>query len=146
MRRLIGVGVVLLLGLVALPAATSAQNSQAGREPKFQLEQNYPNPFNPTTRIPFTLNAALFEGGQAVTVSIRIYNVLSQLVAVPTALDHPGGSALPVNDLQYTSPGTKVAYWDGLDQQGRKVASGVYIYQLVVNGERAPPQKMVVAN
>jgi hypothetical protein len=36
--------------------------------------------------------------------------------------------------------------WNGLDRFGQKVASGMYLLELVVNGERAPPLKIVVAN
>jgi flagellar hook assembly protein FlgD len=115
---------------------------QGQRRPRVQLGQNYPNPFNPTTTIPFPLPPELFESGKAV-VTIRIYNALQQLVAVPKALDHP--TAGDVLDLEYTAPGWYEAYWDGTDKNGRKVASGVYYMRLEVNGERAPPRKMVVA-
>ncbi len=69
-------------------------------------------------------------------VSVRIYNVLQQFVATPTALSHPNGQT-PLVDLEYITPGRYEAYWDGLDQAGRKVASGIYFVQLTVNGERA---------
>jgi hypothetical protein len=45
----------------------------------------------------------------------------------------------------YTTPGRFEAFWDGLDKDGRKVASGVYIVQLVINGERAH-KRITVAN
>lgn len=102
-------------------------------ESGFTLGQNYPNPFNPETRIPFELHEALFSDGGRVVVSMRIVNIFVQPVSNPTALNHPSGQA-PLVDLEYTSPGQYVAYWDGLDQYGREVASGAYFIQLIVNG------------
>jgi len=143
MRRGIGVGVVLLLALGLLP--TTVWGQSPGRRPRVQLGQNYPNPFNPTTTIPFTLPEELFESGKPVVVTIRIYNALQQLVAIPLARYHPSAGDALVENLEYTTPGDYEAYWDGTDKNGRKVASGVYYMRLEVNGERAPPRKMVVA-
>src|SRR2546426_12445288 len=56
---------------------------QATPPPLVELKQNYPNPFNPATTIPFTLNGELFANGHRPKVSLKIYNVLAQLVAVP---------------------------------------------------------------
>ena len=143
MRRVFSVGVVLLLGFGIFSTPVSAQ-SGSGNRGGFQLEQNFPNPFNPTTRIPFTLGEELFRDGRPVVVTIRVYNVLRQLVAVPTALDHPSGNATPVDHLEYTTPGRHVAYWDGLDKDGRKVASGLYFVLMWVNGEQGPPIRVTV--
>ena len=136
MRRF-AVGVVLLLGLGFFTAPAAGQSSDPDRGRGFQLEQNYPNPFNPVTRIPFVLQESLFAGGRPVEVTVRIYNSLLQLVAIPTALNHPAGNGVRVEKLMYTTPGRYEAFWDGLDKDDRKVASGVYIVQLVINGERA---------
>jgi hypothetical protein len=145
MRRGIGVGVVLLLALGLFPTTLFGQGNEPGRRPRVQLGQNYPNPFNPTTKIPFVLDEAWFENGGTAVVTIRIYNPLQQLVAVPQAVDHPTAGGALVEKLEYTAPGSYEAYWDGLDKNGRKVASTVYYVTLEVNGERAPPRKMVVA-
>ncbi|HET6231120.1 MAG TPA: hypothetical protein VFE05_13685 [Longimicrobiaceae bacterium] len=99
----------------------------------FRLEQNSPNPVNPETWIPFYLEERLFKDGQPGVVSIRIYNVLRQLVAVPTAVGHPRGKDVKVTNLRYTQPGRKLAYWDGRDLNGRRVPSGLYYCELVVN-------------
>jgi hypothetical protein len=101
----------------------------------FELEQNYPNPFNPETTIPFTLGEELFADGGPVIVSLRIFNLLSQPVAVPVALAHPAGAGVEVRNLEYTQPGRHEAFWDGTDQSGRQVASGIYFMQLTVNGQ-----------
>jgi hypothetical protein len=145
MRRVFGVGIVLLLGLGVFASPMMAQSSSSGRDRSFGLQQNFPNPFNPETWIPFDLREALFRDGKPAVVTIRVYNVLHQLVVVPTALNHPAGNGAAVQNLEYATPGTHLAYWDGLDKNGRKVASGLYYVVLEVNGRRAPPIKITVA-
>lgn len=148
MRRAICVSVILLaLGAGVAPLRGQEPGvlpSDSLETEGFRLEQNYPNPFNPTTRIPFVLDESLFETSDSAVVSVRIFNVLQQLVAIPTALDHPDGSGRPVDRLAYRTPGRKEAYWDGIDRSGRQVASGIYYLQLIVNGE-SQLRKMVVA-
>src|ERR1041384_2734876 len=75
----------------------------------FSLSQNYPNPFNPSTTIEFDL------GGPAV-VTLRVYNVLGQVVA--TLIDRE-----PMED----GP-------QGVEFDARDLASGVYFYQIIVEG------------
>lgn len=137
MRRFLRV----LTGLLLIPLAglnpTSAQETGdrgSRQNPGFELRQNYPNPFNPETRIPFSLDEELFSDGEPVVVSIRIYNVLQQLVASPTALNNPGSDGFPVADMEYERAGDYEAYWDGLDLNGNQVASGIYLLELMVNG------------
>ena len=142
MRRVFGVGVVLLLVLGLFPGSLFGQRSP-NRERGSQLNQNYPNPFNPETTIPFVVLEEDLVGGKPAVVTLRIFNVLQQLVAVPKAMNHPTGD-VPVEELVYDSPGPKEAFWDGTDRSGRKVASGIYYLQLVVNGERRGLKKMVV--
>ena len=147
MRRGSRVGVILLLalGVLAVPLQAQSSGEPPGRERGVRLGQNYPNPFNPETWIPFEIPEGYFENGQKPVVTIRIYNVLRQLVAIPVALDHPEGNAVPVNHLTYHAPGRALAYWDGRDTNGRKVASGVYIMQLEVNGKLEYTRRMFVA-
>lgn len=135
----------ILLSFSAGGTGVSAQDPPPPDESDsgFSLEQNYPNPFNPETRIPFHLSEDLFEDGEAVTVSVRIYNILQQFVVAPLALSYPGGEGLPLLQLEYTSPGRYEAYWDGRDRTGAQVASGVYLVQMVVDG-RAAWRKMFV--
>ena len=145
MRRGFCVGVVLLLAGLALPSQAMGQSTDPpGRDSGFRLGQNYPNPFNPQTRIPFELGEELFENGRPVRVTLRIYNVLQQLVAIPTALSHPQGNGVPLSNLEYDTPGEKVAFWDGRDTSGREVASGIYYMQLIVNGQ-SHVRRMIVA-
>jgi hypothetical protein len=128
---------VLLAPVQGVSAQVDPPDPAPSGEPQsgFTLGQNYPNPFNPETRIPFELHEGLFADGGTAIVSIHIFNVLVQPVASPTALNHPAGQA-PLVDLEYVSPGTYEAYWDGRDQFGREVASGIYFVQLTVNGQR----------
>ncbi len=138
----------VLLSIFGLASPVSGQDaggtgSSGQQENGFQLGQNYPNPFNPETKIPFVLNEEVFENGQPVVVSVRIFNVLRQFVAAPTALGHPRGDGVPVMQLEYDYPGRFEAYWDGHDEMGNQVASGVYFVQLTVNG-RSQVMKMFV--
>jgi hypothetical protein len=142
---------VLLLLFGLLPGGLSPPGARAQAEPSsavvqsrgFRLEQNYPNPANPETYIPFSLDGALFEDGGPGVVSMRIVNMLGQPVAVPRAVGHPRGSDVPVQNLRYTEPGRKVAFWDGRDLNGRRVASGVYFCVLQV-GEQVDYSRIIV--
>src|SRR5207244_13274559 len=75
---------------------------QASHPPLVELKQNYPNPFNPATTIPFTLSGDLFANGHRPKVSLKIYNVLAQLVAVPIL--QGTGQALDNLELSCSSP------------------------------------------
>ena len=112
--------------------------------PLVELKQNYPNPFNPATTIPFTLNGDLFANGHRPRVSLKIYNVLAQLVAIPILQ----GVGEQLDNLELTCPDAAgcsfEAYWDGnVRRTSQQAASGVYLYQLVVDGTRYT-KKMVV--
>jgi hypothetical protein len=70
----------------------------------------YPNPFNPGVVIPFALGSA------GAPVKLAIYNVVGQVVREM--------------NLGTLAPGTHQITWDGLDQQGQTLSSGVYLYRL----------------
>jgi len=134
---------VLGLGLWAAGAGVSEARGQAP-PPAVELKQNYPNPFNPATTIPFTLGGDLFANGHRPKVSLKVYNVLAQLVAVPILQ----GSGEPLDNLELTCSDaagcTFSAYWDGnVRRTGQQAASGVYLYQLIVDGARYT-KKMVI--
>jgi hypothetical protein len=78
---------------------------------KNSLEQNIPNPFNPTTTIKYQVK----ESGP---VSLRIYNVAGQLVRT-------------LVDGQRNAGKVYEASWNGLNNGGQPVSSGVYFYKLV---------------
>ena len=124
---------------VVAPSAPAEEPASSGQASGFDLQQNYPNPFNPETTIPFVLHEELFTDGRPAQVSMSIFNVLTRQVASPVALGHPSGEGAELIRLEYAQPGTYEAFWDGTDQLGRQVASGVYIVQMIVDGL---PRKM----
>ena len=77
----------------------------------YTLHQNYPNPFNPTTTIKYDLKENSF-------VNIAIYNILGEKVR--TLIN------------QSESAGFNSVIWDGLNDAGEQVSTGVYIYKLEV--------------
>ncbi|MDI6791360.1 MAG: PKD domain-containing protein [bacterium] len=91
------------------------------------LSQSYPNPLNPEAWIPFGLS-------QPAKVVINIYSVSGQLIRTLDLGKKPVGI---YEDKE------KAAYWDGKDNQGHKVASGVYLYQLKA-GDFISTRKMIV--
>jgi len=94
---------------------------------KFALLQNYPNPFNPDTWLPHQL-------AEGIDVTIRIYNVSGQLIK---------GLPLGYREAGYYITRDKAAYWDGTNQSGEKVSSGVYFYQLQA-GDFTATRKMLM--
>ena len=135
----------LWLGLWAVSMGARAGSGQRPL-PTVELKQTQPNPMNPATTIAFTLSGELFTVGHRPKVSLKIYNVLAQLVAVPTL--QGTGTVLDGQALSCSDPGgcTFNAYWDGkVSRTGQRAAAGVYLYQLVVDGVRYT-KKMVVMN
>ncbi len=78
----------------------------------FGLNQNYPNPFNPSTTISFDMPVS----GQA---KIEVFNLLGQLIATP------------FNEV--ATAGQHVVLWDGQNDNGKSVASGIYFYRLTAD-------------
>lgn len=102
----------LFYGDPMTPLPGQSAITDAGKPtPRFlsRLSQNYPNPFNPVTVIEYSLEAET-------QVSLRVYNVTGQLVC---SLVDGGKTA-----------GLHRVVWDGRDDRGREVASGVYFYRL----------------
>jgi hypothetical protein len=90
---------------------SAALNSVTVREipTEFALSQNYPNPFNPTTSIKFAIP-------ENANVQLNIYNMLGQKVR--TIMDG-------MQDAGYYT-----VNWDGNNDLGSKVSSGIYIYRI----------------
>ncbi len=134
----------LVLALCAVPTKQAA-GQEAASQPRGRklgvLGQNYPNPFNPETKIPFELQYCEGTNGQHV-VSVRIYNVLAQLVAIPKLEGGPAPNQ-PVSKLSLPC-GQFIAFWDGkILGSGKEAASGVYLYELTVDGERSARKAFV---
>ena len=92
-----------------------------------QLLQNYPNPFNPETWIPFKL-------AQNASVTIKIYNTKGQHVRTISLGTKQAGVYVTKD---------KAAYWDGKNNAGEKVTSGIYWYTLCA-GEFNATRRMVI--
>jgi hypothetical protein len=104
-----------------------------------QLGQNFPNPVNQDTRIPFAVGdvQGCTDSGRQYRVSLRIYNLLAQQIAVPVLQGGVGNAAGGESlDNQLLTCGQYVAYWDGKNTQtGDDVASGIYLYRLEIDGK-----------
>jgi hypothetical protein len=86
---------------------------------RFDLSQNYPNPFNPSTVIKFSLP-------RAGHVRLEIFNLLGQLVRTLADAEYPTGEFSVI--------------WDGTQDDGRKVSSGIYFYRLTSGNESCSRQ------
>ena len=91
------------------------------------LLPNYPNPFNPETWIPYHL-------AQDAKVTVTIYDVRGSVVRTLTLGQQPAG----VYETRH-----RAAYWDGRNQHGETVASGVYFYTLTA-GEFNATRKLLI--
>lgn len=89
---------------------------------KFELQQNYPNPFNPTTRITFALPVQS-------AVRLIIYDLLGRQVKGLLAEKLPAGY--------------HAVSWDGTNDKGRAVSSGIYFYRLEA-GDFEQNRKMIM--
>jgi hypothetical protein len=94
---------------------------------EFRVYQNYPNPFNPETWIPFQIP-------EASRVVVRIYDVMGRLVR---ELD------LGEKETGYYLDRSRAVYWDGRNDLGEEVSSGVYFYQ-VEAGRFSSVRRMVI--
>jgi hypothetical protein len=138
---------IVLVASALMPRILTAQGQNPGSQRKAgALKQNYPNPFNPETRIPFSVGDEKCEDpSRQHRVSLRIYNILSQLVAIPVLQGGTGGVAGGVKLVNVMlTCGDYVAYWDG-KYEGTKneVASGVYLYELRIDA-RSMVKRMLV--
>ena len=98
-----------------------------GHIKRTSLMQNFPNPFNPETWIPYYL-------AKAAAVTVRIYNVKGELIR---SIDVGRQTAGAYTNRQ------RAAYWDGKDDTGQSIASGVYFYQLLAD-DFSETRRMVV--
>lgn len=127
------------LGLAVGMGVPAAAQSREPDTPPVELRENFPNPVVTATTIPFRIAPELCSRGRQPLVSLRIYNVLVQVVAVPTLVE----SDEPLENVRLRC-GEHRAYWDGTYLAGGGEATpGVYYYQLTVNDERYT-RKMIV--
>jgi hypothetical protein len=93
---------------------------------EWMLYQNYPNPFNPSTTIEFDVPEV---SGRVPRVAIQIFNILGQKVRTI--------------EKGIFDVGRYPVIWDGMSDNGIRVASGVYFYRLLA-GDYASTKKMVM--
>ncbi|MEE4312539.1 MAG: FlgD immunoglobulin-like domain containing protein, partial [candidate division KSB1 bacterium] len=112
------------LGTAAIAVNASESLTSGSLVPEdFQMDQNYPNPFNPTTMISYALP-------EDAHVTLEIYNLNGNLVKSLYSGER--------------TKGRHVVEWDGLNDVGMKVASGIYIYKMRA-GNFVSTKKMVLS-
>jgi hypothetical protein len=113
-------------GFISEGVPTAVEEVAAAALPlAYELKDNYPNPFNPETTIEF----AVPDLGQALPVTLTVYNLAGQKIAILAD--------------QSLNAGSYKSTWDALDTQGQSVGSGVYIYTLTV-GEWTESKRMTL--
>ena len=124
----LGIPSGIVLGIVpppvtnpAAPVTLSALPDETGLLP------NYPNPFNPETWIPYQL-------AEPADINIFIYSTDGKLVRTLTLGHQPAGLYQNRN---------RAAYWDGRNELGEVVASGIYFYTLTA-GDFTATRRMII--
>ena len=142
--------VLLTMLLVAGAISPPSIQAQAPAErPRFETNRGFyfdkglGGPVRPEMSIPFYLEEKRFENSSRAVVSMRIYNVLKQPIAIPILRDDVTGQQAEVLNLPILQPGRKIAYWNGKDLTGATVATGVYYCELQV-GDQTATLKLVV--
>ena len=98
-----------MTGVIVVKSTGIEDENQAETPKKYSLNQNFPNPFNSSTRISFYLP-------KSGNVKLEVYNILGQKIR--TLLE------------KVEQPGPKTLFWDGTDDRGLNVPTGIYFYRL----------------
>lgn len=112
--QIIGGGVNIVLILVELPQV-------------FEISQNYPNPFNNVTNITYKIPDDWLDG---LLVNLTIYNIRGQKIQTL------------VNDRRF--PGSFTEQWNGRNDQGDLVGSGLFLYRIQVGNQQAVRRMLLV--
>ena len=96
---------------------------QASLPNAFELKGNYPNPFNPSTQIAFNI-------GSNDNVTVKVFSLLGEEIATV----HNG----------ILNSGSHEVTWNGMDNYGSKVSSGVYLYQVATGGKTLTGKMMLI--
>ena len=91
---------------------------------EFALHQNFPNPFNPDTTIKYEL-------AESSDVTLQIYNVLGQVVRTLVASEAQNAGRYQIR-------------WNGMDDRGVPVSSGIYFYQISADGKFSDVRKLML--
>jgi serine protease AprX len=111
-----GWGIVNAVRTIAYLNGDTLPPPPPGLPQSYALGQNYPNPFNPGTKIEFLLP-------EAASITLKVYDVLGREVRVILE-----GAYSPTSTTPFQ------AIWDGTDNAGRRMSSGVYFYRLQAKG------------
>ncbi|MFQ6105084.1 MAG: carboxypeptidase regulatory-like domain-containing protein [Candidatus Glassbacteria bacterium] len=121
---------LMRLVLDFLDGITSVEEPEWAEHPllprSYALSQNYPNPFNPQTTIVYDVPSSVGEG---IRVLLCVYNLRGK--KVKTLVD------------SFKKPGSHLAQWDGKNDKGERLSSGVYFYRLEA-GDFVETRKLVL--
>jgi hypothetical protein len=106
------------------PHAPQAVEQLPGSASSFKLSQNYPNPFNPNTKIQFSVP-------ETEKVRLEVYDIQGRIVRT-------------LVDYELYNQGQYEVGWDGMDNKGNRVTSGVYFAKMKA-GNFVQTKKMVMA-
>jgi hypothetical protein len=116
--------------LMVCPKVSAVEEEETPNVPReFELYQNYPNPFNPVTTIHFTVHRPPSAVRSPYPTTLNIYNILGQKVKTLVDEAKPEGSYDVV--------------WDGKDEKGNRLASGIYFYRLQI-GDQSQTKRMLL--
>lgn len=108
-------------GFYQVGVITSVESNAGNRPDRFELGQSYPNPFSSSTAIPYQLQ-------KASDVRVTIYDIL--------------GREARKFDVGSQTAGSHNIFWDGRNNVGKRVASGIYFYKLQA-GDESQVRKMI---
>lgn len=99
------------------------EGDTSGLPCEYLLAQNYPNPFNPSTTIEFSIQ-------KESNIELLIYNIKGQII---NKLAHG----------EFTQ-GSHSIIWNGRDESGKLIVSGIYFYKLIINGKTVTTKKCLL--
>ncbi len=117
-------GLVFDPGQLQNPAVVAGVLELQSTPREFALHQNFPNPFNPDTTIKYDL-------AESADVTLQIYNVLGQVVRTLVASEAQNAGRYQIR-------------WNGMDDRGVPVSSGIYFYQISADGKFSDVRKLML--
>ena len=117
-------GLVFDPGQLSNPAVVAGVLEFQSTPREFALHQNFPNPFNPDTTIKYDL-------AESADVTLQIYNVLGQVIRTLVASEAQNAGRYQIR-------------WNGMDDRGVPVSSGIYFYQISADGKFSDVRKLML--
>ena len=117
-------GLVFDPGQLSNPAVVAGVLELQSTPREFALHQNFPNPFNPDTTIKYDL-------AESADVTLQIYNVLGQVIRTLVASEAQNAGRYQIR-------------WNGMDDRGVPVSSGIYFYQISADGKFSDVRKLML--